>query len=60
MSYTVIGQGSAEARGVVVPTVIDALSLARTLGSEDEREPIIFADNGWMLTMDELEELAKP
>lgn len=59
MAFTVIARTDPGPQGVVVPTVIDALALARRLEETGDPEPIIAAENGWMLTIDELEELAK-
>jgi hypothetical protein len=60
MSFTVIARAEPGPQGIVVPTVVDALALARRLEETAGEEPIIAAEDGWMLTLDELEELAKP
>jgi hypothetical protein len=59
MHYTVIDTTAAGPQGVVVPTAVDALALARRLEKSGDREPVIAAEDGWLLTIDELEELAK-
>lgn len=59
MTYTIFDTSMAQPEGIVVPTVVDALALARQMEQNAERPPIIAAENGWMLTVDELEELAR-
>lgn len=59
MTYTIIDTSGARPEGVVVPTVVDALALARRLEREARSEPVIAAGDGWILTIDELEELAR-
>jgi hypothetical protein len=59
MTYTVFDSSAVQPRGIVASTVLDALTLARQLEREAEREPIIASETGWMLTVDELEELAR-
>ncbi|HVI28480.1 hypothetical protein [Hansschlegelia sp.] len=59
MSYTVISQAEPSPVATVVPTVIEALSLARELAKQAEDRITIATDSGWMLSLDELEELVK-
>ena len=58
MSYTVIASAENGPTATVAPSVIDALLLARGLGTDDANITIA-TDTGWILTLDELEELAK-
>lgn len=59
MSYTVYDTSASTSSATVVSTVTDALALARSVEREGGREPIIAGGDGWILTLDELEELAK-
>ncbi|GLK69846.1 hypothetical protein GCM10008179_34840 [Hansschlegelia plantiphila] len=57
VSYTVISQADRGPVATVVPGVIDALALARQ--RESDAQITIAAADGWILTIEELEELAK-
>jgi hypothetical protein len=59
MSYTVVSHAKRDPQSVVVITVMDALILARELLEEVDERVTIMTDSGWILTVDELEELAK-
>lgn len=59
MDYTVFDTSADKPEGIVVPTVTDALAFARLLERKTDKPPIIAAADGWMLTVDELEELAR-
>ncbi|RXF73584.1 hypothetical protein [Hansschlegelia zhihuaiae] len=59
MSYTVIVDAEEGPVATVARSVLDALLLARGLKTEDDDRLTIAADNGWILTIEELEELAK-
>lgn len=59
MSYTVIAAADSGPVATVASSVLDALKLVQDL--ERTGEPITIAsDTGWILTVEELEELAKP
>ncbi len=59
MSYTVIATAEDGPVATVAPSVVDALMLARGLTKKDGAEITIAAENGWILTLEELEALAK-
>lgn len=58
MSYTVFIQENEAPVATTASNVLDALKLVRRYERESENI-IISAQNGWVLTVDELEELAK-
>ena len=58
MSYTVISGEEDRVLATVADTIFDALALARK-SARDNDKVTIAADDGWILTLDELEELAK-
>lgn len=58
MSYTVIAAAESGPVATVAPSVLDALKLVRDLGREGEQITIA-SDTGWILTVEELEALAK-
>jgi ribosomal protein L10 len=60
MAYTVIAEAEDGPVATVASSVIDALMLARGLQKKDAIEVTIAAEDGWLLTIEELEELAKP
>lgn len=58
MSYTVIAAADSGPVATVTPSVLDALRLVQTLGKTGEQVTIA-SDTGWILTVEELEALAK-
>lgn len=58
MSYTIVSR-SEPPRAEVVPTVIDALALARALAREADDKVTIMSDSGWVLTLEQLEYLVE-
>lgn len=60
MSYTVIVEAKDGPVATVAPSVLDALLLARGVASQDNIEVTIAGEDGWILTLEELEALARP
>lgn len=58
MAYTVIASAESGSVATVASTVLDALRLVHDLEKEGEQVTIA-SDTGWILTVDELEALAK-
>lgn len=58
MSYTIVMR-TEPTYAEVVPTVVDALSLARALSESADEMITIMSDSGWILTLEELEYLVK-
>ncbi|GLK77566.1 hypothetical protein GCM10008171_28200 [Methylopila jiangsuensis] len=59
MPYTVISEAEDGPVTTTAPSVIDALFVAQALSGADPAAIRIAADDGWELTVDELEELAR-
>jgi hypothetical protein len=59
MTFTVISEGTAGPSATVVESVLDALNLARHQARGAEDQITIATDNGWILTLDELEEMVR-
>lgn len=57
MSYTIISEGPHAPSATVVDSVLDALKLARHEVEKTGQDVVIAADNGWILTLDELENM---
>lgn len=59
MSYTVIAAAKSGPVATVASSVLDALRLVQNL-QKDGDQITIASDTGWILTVEELEALAKP
>lgn len=59
MAYTVIASADQGPVATVAPSVVEALLLARDVTRSSGSDITIAAENGWILTLEELEELAK-
>ena len=59
LSYTVISEGVGAPSATVVDSVLDALKLAKFEARKSSGEVTIAAENGWILTLDELEDLVR-
>lgn len=60
MAYTVFTQEDQVQIATTVPTALDALRLAQHYAaSGDDHSILISAETGWILTLDELEEMVK-
>ncbi|MFC3695696.1 hypothetical protein [Chenggangzhangella methanolivorans] len=59
MSYTVIAAAESGPVATVASSVLDALRLVQDL-EKDGDQVTIASDTGWILTVEELEALAKP
>ncbi|GLK54533.1 hypothetical protein JOD31_001700 [Methylopila capsulata] len=60
MAYTVFAQQDQVSIATTVPTAVDALKLAQRFAQEGGEEHILVSDEtGWVLTLDELEEMVR-
>ncbi len=59
MSYTVFVDAEDGPVATVAPSVLDALLLARGVKTKDTIGVTIAGEDGWILTLEELEALAK-
>jgi hypothetical protein len=60
MSYRIVATAGQKAAIVSVSSVLDALRVARTYVSDRGLKVTIVAGDGWTLSVEELEELARP
>ncbi|HVI28629.1 MAG TPA: hypothetical protein VM780_08290 [Hansschlegelia sp.] len=60
MSYRIVATAGQKAAIVSVSSVLDALRVARTHVSDRGLKVTIVAGDGWTLSLEELEELARP
>ena len=59
VSYTVISEGAEAPSATVVDNILDALSLARFEAEKAKKEVTIATENGWFLSLDELENMVR-